>query len=112
MGARCETSVLYETPTRALFEQKIMRLKVSEMLALEDKHGEAVSAKVGELQEAQRSKAPVMKPMCVAEEAACLRCYQDELAKNEAGDVLKCASLVDAYRLCARAAAQDLLERK
>lgn len=93
-------------------KQKIMRAKVSEMLALEDKHTDAVSTKVAELQEAQRSKAPAMKPMCVAEEAACLKCYQDEFAKNEAGDVLKCAALVDAYRLCARAAAQDLLERK
>ena len=34
------------------------------------------------------------------------------LAKKEAGDVLKCASVVEAYRLCARSAAQDLLERK
>ena len=96
----------------SLEKQKIMRLKASEMLAREDKHNDAVSTKVSVLQEAQRSKAPAMKPMCVAEEAACLKCYQDEFAKNDAGDVLKCAALVDAYRLCARAAAQDLLERK
>ena len=35
-------------------KQKIMRAKVSEMLALEDKHTDAVSTKVAELQEAQR----------------------------------------------------------
>ena len=93
-------------------KQGMLASSTTDLLALEKTHTAAMSAKVAALADAQQARAPVTKPMCVLEEAACLKCYTDELGNAAGGDVLKCAALVDAYRLCARAAAHDLIHRK
>ena len=92
----------WEAERRDIYQERERELRELETTLLED-----VKRQVAELEAAYDFVRPPAVPRCVGQEDAVVACYRKEL-DDPKGDVLRCASLVDAYTDCARQVASDL----